>query len=95
MKHALVFLALALPPLSHDKQYAKLVEMMKRDFPTMEVILVHKDERVIGELYLHTPFYFKELRVYLQRHSPYKDAEWLAKLKDEILVERVILRRAA
>ena len=56
----------ALPPMSEG--YKLLRGFIKTYQPTYDVILVNRDERLIGE-YKPTPMIYKDLRVWLRRYA--------------------------
>lgn len=61
--------ALALPPMSKDKQFHALRDMIQKYYPNFELIQVHEDERLISTTDLHTPFIFRGQKVYLRRSA--------------------------
>lgn len=65
MKTLFLIGALALPPVTQDKQYAELLRFLAQHFPDYELVLVNADEKLIAPWYYEAPLFFRELKVYL------------------------------
>jgi hypothetical protein len=69
MKTAFLICALALPPVTKDREFRDLKLFLERHYPGYEVVLIHPDETLLTPWSLPTPLHFRGLRVHLVRSA--------------------------